>query len=91
MSTVRRLSQDNRIKIRRAWLLLGWVAAERPCPCKQPACPAVGGDSELSKFFQQDGAPPHYSNHVPTALNTPFTGRWMDRQVWLNAFFCLRA
>ncbi|KAG8284103.1 hypothetical protein J6590_003795 [Homalodisca vitripennis] len=27
----------------RAWLLLGWVTAERSCPCKQPACPAIGG------------------------------------------------
>ncbi|KAG8252341.1 hypothetical protein J6590_059907 [Homalodisca vitripennis] len=39
---VRQLSRDNRIKQRRAWLLLGWVAAERFCPCKQPACPAIG-------------------------------------------------
>ncbi|KAG8282636.1 hypothetical protein J6590_031886 [Homalodisca vitripennis] len=45
---VQRLSQDNQIKQRRAWLLLGWVAAERSCPCKQPACPAVGGGSEVS-------------------------------------------
>ncbi|KAG8252780.1 hypothetical protein J6590_049327 [Homalodisca vitripennis] len=36
-----RLSQDNRIKQRRAWQLLGWVTAERSCPCKQPACPAI--------------------------------------------------
>ncbi|KAG8284102.1 hypothetical protein J6590_003794 [Homalodisca vitripennis] len=45
---VRRLSQDNWIKQRRAWLLLGWVTAERPCPCKQPACPAIGGGSEIT-------------------------------------------
>ncbi|KAG8272169.1 hypothetical protein J6590_047184 [Homalodisca vitripennis] len=32
----------NRIKLRRAWLLLGWVTAERSCPCKLPACPAIG-------------------------------------------------
>ncbi|KAG8268547.1 hypothetical protein J6590_023927 [Homalodisca vitripennis] len=38
---VQRLSQDNRIKQRRAWLLLGWMTAELSCPCKQPACPAV--------------------------------------------------
>ncbi|KAG8307305.1 hypothetical protein J6590_024953 [Homalodisca vitripennis] len=31
-------SQDNRIKQRRAWLLLGWVTAERYCPCKQLSC-----------------------------------------------------
>ncbi|KAG8337403.1 hypothetical protein J6590_024411, partial [Homalodisca vitripennis] len=30
----------------RAWLLLGWVTAERSCSCKQPACSAVGGGSE---------------------------------------------
>ncbi|KAG8282667.1 hypothetical protein J6590_031918 [Homalodisca vitripennis] len=47
-SGVPRLSQDNRIKQRRAWLLLGWVTAERSCPCKQPACPTVGGFSEVT-------------------------------------------
>ncbi|KAG8325602.1 hypothetical protein J6590_063173 [Homalodisca vitripennis] len=41
---------DSRIKQRRAWLLLGWVANERSCPCKQPAFPAVGGGSEISLF-----------------------------------------
>ncbi|KAG8270816.1 hypothetical protein J6590_076792 [Homalodisca vitripennis] len=30
------------IKQRRAWLLFGWVNAERSCPCKQCACPAIG-------------------------------------------------
>ncbi|KAG8242228.1 hypothetical protein J6590_070062 [Homalodisca vitripennis] len=45
---VQRLSQDNRrIKQRQAWLLLGCVTPERSCPCKQPACPAVGGGSEV--------------------------------------------
>ncbi|KAG8296486.1 hypothetical protein J6590_056045 [Homalodisca vitripennis] len=33
---------------RRAWLLLGWVTAERSCPCKQAACPAVGLGSEVT-------------------------------------------
>ncbi|KAG8265854.1 hypothetical protein J6590_084725 [Homalodisca vitripennis] len=33
---------------RRAWLLLGWVTAERSCPCKQTACSALGGDSEVT-------------------------------------------
>ncbi|KAG8307281.1 hypothetical protein J6590_024927 [Homalodisca vitripennis] len=42
------LSQDNRIKQRRAWLLLGWMTAERSCPCKQPTCPAIGGGSEVT-------------------------------------------
>ncbi|KAG8334453.1 hypothetical protein J6590_090079 [Homalodisca vitripennis] len=32
-----------RVKIRRAW-----VTAERSCPCKQPACPDVGGGSEVT-------------------------------------------
>ncbi|KAG8281841.1 hypothetical protein J6590_050858 [Homalodisca vitripennis] len=36
------------IKQHQVWLLLGWVTAERSCPCKQPACPAIGGgDSEV--------------------------------------------
>ncbi|KAG8254292.1 hypothetical protein J6590_011989 [Homalodisca vitripennis] len=37
--------QDTQIKQRLAWLLLGWMTAERSYPCKQPACPAVGGGS----------------------------------------------
>ncbi|KAG8311068.1 Rho GTPase-activating protein 6 [Homalodisca vitripennis] len=41
------LSQDIRIKQRRAWLLLGWVTVERSYPCKQLACP-VGGGSEVT-------------------------------------------
>ncbi|KAG8256518.1 Multiple C2 and transmembrane domain-containing protein 2 [Homalodisca vitripennis] len=45
---VQRLSHNNQIKQRRAWLLLGCVTAERSCPCKQPACPAVGGGSEVT-------------------------------------------
>ncbi|KAG8318283.1 hypothetical protein J6590_006597 [Homalodisca vitripennis] len=46
--SVRWLSQDNRIKQRRVWLLLGWVTAERSCPCKRPACPAISGGSEVT-------------------------------------------
>ncbi|KAG8280609.1 hypothetical protein J6590_077602 [Homalodisca vitripennis] len=42
------LSQDNRIKQRRAWLLLVWVTAERSCPCKQPFCPTIVGVSEVT-------------------------------------------
>ncbi|KAG8259172.1 hypothetical protein J6590_017351 [Homalodisca vitripennis] len=42
------LSQDDRIKQRRAWLLLGWVTAERLCPCKQSTCPTIGGGSEVT-------------------------------------------
>ncbi|KAG8336416.1 hypothetical protein J6590_045382 [Homalodisca vitripennis] len=39
---------DNRIKRRRSWLLLGWVTAERSCPCKQlPARPLVVGRKPL--------------------------------------------
>ncbi|KAG8272432.1 hypothetical protein J6590_040590 [Homalodisca vitripennis] len=30
------------------WLLLEWVTVERYCPCKQPACPAVGSSSEVT-------------------------------------------
>ncbi|KAG8300878.1 hypothetical protein J6590_065609 [Homalodisca vitripennis] len=48
LSVSRGLSQDNQSKQRQAWLLLGWVTAERSCPCKQPACPAVGGCSEVT-------------------------------------------
>ncbi|KAG8277865.1 hypothetical protein J6590_033396 [Homalodisca vitripennis] len=40
--------RDNQIKQHRAWLLLGWVTAERSCPCKQPPCPAIGGGSEVT-------------------------------------------
>ncbi|KAG8284133.1 hypothetical protein J6590_003826 [Homalodisca vitripennis] len=39
---------DKIVKQRRAWLLLGRVTAERSCPCKQPACPAIGGGSEVT-------------------------------------------
>ncbi|KAG8302332.1 hypothetical protein J6590_034644 [Homalodisca vitripennis] len=49
MHRVQRLSQDKHIKQRRAWLLLGWVSAERSCPCKHPAYPAIDGGSEV--FF----------------------------------------
>ncbi|KAG8252764.1 hypothetical protein J6590_049311 [Homalodisca vitripennis] len=42
------LSRGNRIKQRRAWLLLGWMTAERSCPCKQLACPAVDSGSEVT-------------------------------------------
>ncbi|KAG8277580.1 hypothetical protein J6590_039117 [Homalodisca vitripennis] len=38
---VQRLSQDNQTKQRLVWMLLGWVTAERSCPCKQPACPTI--------------------------------------------------
>ncbi|KAG8306665.1 hypothetical protein J6590_042449 [Homalodisca vitripennis] len=31
-----------------AWLPLGWVTAERSCPCKQPACPSIGGGLEVT-------------------------------------------
>ncbi|KAG8244605.1 hypothetical protein J6590_019861 [Homalodisca vitripennis] len=37
-----------KIKQRRAWLLLGWVNVERSCPCKQPACSAIGGGAEVT-------------------------------------------
>ncbi|KAG8259147.1 hypothetical protein J6590_017326 [Homalodisca vitripennis] len=33
---------------RRAWLLLGWVTAERSCSCKQPAYPDIGGGSKVN-------------------------------------------
>ncbi|KAG8279936.1 hypothetical protein J6590_093764 [Homalodisca vitripennis] len=45
---IRRLSQDNQIKQRRAWPLLGQVTAERSCPYKRSACPAIGGGSEVT-------------------------------------------
>ncbi|KAG8315735.1 hypothetical protein J6590_065505 [Homalodisca vitripennis] len=46
-------STDARVYTNRAltattWLLLGWVTAERSCPYKQLACPAVGGGSEVT-------------------------------------------
>ncbi|KAG8261631.1 hypothetical protein J6590_068171 [Homalodisca vitripennis] len=42
------LAWHNQIKQRWAWLLLGWVTAKRSWPCKQLACPATGGDSEVT-------------------------------------------
>ncbi|KAG8270273.1 hypothetical protein J6590_088791 [Homalodisca vitripennis] len=48
MKRVQRLSRHNRIKQSRAWLMLGWVTAERSCPCKQLACPTIGGGSEVT-------------------------------------------
>ncbi|KAG8325598.1 hypothetical protein J6590_063169 [Homalodisca vitripennis] len=44
---------NNQIKQRRAWLLLGWVTAERSCPCKQPAFPAIVGGSEVTSVGPQ--------------------------------------
>ncbi|KAG8275960.1 hypothetical protein J6590_074864 [Homalodisca vitripennis] len=41
-------ANGNRIKQCRAWLLLGWVTAERSCPRKQSACPAIGSGSEVT-------------------------------------------
>ncbi|KAG8266145.1 hypothetical protein J6590_078193 [Homalodisca vitripennis] len=40
--------QDNRIKLRRAWLRIGFVTAERSIPCKQPACPTIDCGSEVT-------------------------------------------
>ncbi|KAG8322454.1 hypothetical protein J6590_022903 [Homalodisca vitripennis] len=74
---VRRLSQDNQIKQRRAWLLLGQVTAERSCPCKRPACPAIGGGSEVT-FKPLVPSPNHHHNHhnpttKPHTTNQPTT------------------
>ncbi|KAG8335304.1 hypothetical protein J6590_071894 [Homalodisca vitripennis] len=41
-------TRDNHIKQRRVWLLLGRVTAEGSCPCKQSACPAICGGSEVT-------------------------------------------
>ncbi|KAG8305980.1 hypothetical protein J6590_057464 [Homalodisca vitripennis] len=48
MQWVQRLSQDNQVKQSLAWLLLGWVTAERSCPSKQLACPVYSGGSEVT-------------------------------------------
>ncbi|KAG8251702.1 hypothetical protein J6590_074280 [Homalodisca vitripennis] len=48
MIWLQRLSLDNLIKQRRAWLPFGCATAERSCPCKQPSCPAIGGGSEVT-------------------------------------------
>ncbi|KAG8331129.1 hypothetical protein J6590_047547 [Homalodisca vitripennis] len=59
---------NNRIKQRRAWLLLGWVTAERSCPCKQSACPAIGGGMEIT-----------YNPLVPSVMdNKPSIG-WIKK------------
>ncbi|KAG8251339.1 hypothetical protein J6590_091666 [Homalodisca vitripennis] len=41
------LSSGNRVKQRRAWLLLGLVTTERSCLCKQSTYPAIGGHLEF--------------------------------------------
>ncbi|KAG8264009.1 hypothetical protein J6590_021677 [Homalodisca vitripennis] len=43
------MSQQNRIKQRRSWLLLGWMTSERSCPCKQYACSALVTGTICSK------------------------------------------
>ncbi|KAG8318252.1 hypothetical protein J6590_006566 [Homalodisca vitripennis] len=39
---------EARVQQHRAWLLLGWVTAERSCPCKQPVYSAIGRGSEVT-------------------------------------------
>ncbi|KAG8280031.1 hypothetical protein J6590_091172 [Homalodisca vitripennis] len=39
-----------RVKQRRGQLLFGWVTTERSCPCMQPACPVIGGGSEVPRL-----------------------------------------
>ncbi|KAG8324540.1 hypothetical protein J6590_089905 [Homalodisca vitripennis] len=77
MARLQWLSQDDQIKRRRAWLLLGRVTAERSCPCKQPACPAIGGGSEVTLkplASRLQLFPPHrgakYIKHPPTRGTT---------------------
>lgn len=36
--------------------------------------------NEQELIFQQDGAPPHYSQHVRNYLNNTFPGRWIGRR-----------
>ncbi|KAG8241631.1 hypothetical protein J6590_082904 [Homalodisca vitripennis] len=62
-----RLSQDNRIKQRRAWLLLGWVTAEQSCPCRQPVCPAVGRGLDFAGTIPWDD--------IRSTLGAPVTAR----------------
>lgn len=38
------------------------------------------GYVEAELIFQQDGAPPHYSQNVRNYLNTNFPGRWIGRR-----------
>ncbi|KAG8305303.1 Serine palmitoyltransferase 1 [Homalodisca vitripennis] len=42
-SLINDVVESYQVKQHRAWLLLGWVTTERSCPCKQSACPAIGG------------------------------------------------
>ncbi|KAG8337000.1 hypothetical protein J6590_034088 [Homalodisca vitripennis] len=72
---VQRLSQDNQIKQRRAWLLLEWVTAERSWPCKQPACPAIGGGSEvIFKPLVHSKSPNRMFNEMNESFDT--VGEW---------------
>ncbi|KAG8309461.1 hypothetical protein J6590_085312 [Homalodisca vitripennis] len=41
-------SQHKQIKQSRAWPVLGWVTAERSCPCKQSDCRVIGGGLEVT-------------------------------------------
>ncbi|KAG8331747.1 hypothetical protein J6590_035705 [Homalodisca vitripennis] len=43
MSGYRKITRSSNVG-----MLLGWVTAERSYPCKQPACPAIGGGSEVT-------------------------------------------
>ncbi|KAG8281505.1 hypothetical protein J6590_056882 [Homalodisca vitripennis] len=68
-----RLSQDNQIKERRAWLLLGWVTAERSCSCKRFACVVIGGGSDDEGCLTPDGfyaldTTEYYLTHTQTSI-----------------------
>ncbi|KAG8335290.1 hypothetical protein J6590_072277 [Homalodisca vitripennis] len=58
-----------RINQCRSWLLLGWVTAEWSCPCKQPACPAIGGGSEVT--FKPQSAYLFLMSHLQPRPATP--------------------
>ncbi|KAG8302081.1 hypothetical protein J6590_038819 [Homalodisca vitripennis] len=59
-------------KQRRACILLGWVTAERSCPCKQPVCLSLE-----ASFKQSDNTPTHLSRSRRTSLTKLYKRRQM--------------
>ncbi|KAG8296210.1 hypothetical protein J6590_062118 [Homalodisca vitripennis] len=84
-SRVQRLSQDNRIKQRRAWLLLGRVTAERSCPCKQPVCRplVVVRKTPLSRWSPRLSVTEGFLPLTSPALN-PLSFLWPDSTLALT-------
>ena len=48
---------------------------------QEEAFPLLNPDGHYLAYFQQDGAPAHYSLQVPNWLDTQFPGHWIGRRV----------